>query len=306
MLLQFVQHINHGKITMFQGSIPALVTPFKDGEVDRKAFADLVDRQIAAGSGALVPCGTTGESATLSHEEHRSVVSLCIEVAAGRVPVIAGAGSNSTREAIELVQHAKDAGADAALTICPYYNRPDQVGMEAHFRAINDAVSLPIMIYNVPARTVSDIQPDTIIRLGKLPNVIGIKDATGDLSRVSQHAYGLEGQQFVQISGDDPSALGFCAMGGKGCISVTANIFPEECAQMHAAVARNDLETARRIEKKMVHIHKTLFVTPSPGPAKYALASMGLCLEDVRLPIVAPDSASRAKIDAAMAIARSL
>ncbi|WP_300376709.1 4-hydroxy-tetrahydrodipicolinate synthase [Henriciella sp.] len=288
---------------MFQGSIPALVTPFKNGAVDRKAYADLIERQIEGGSGALVPCGTTGESATLSHDEHREMVSLCIEVAAGRVPVLAGAGSNSTREAIGLVQHAKDAGADGALCVCPYYNRPDQIGLEAHFRAIHDAVSLPIMIYNVPGRTVSDIQPETVARLGKLPNIIGIKDATGDLARVSLQAGALEGEQFVQISGDDPTALGYCAMGGKGCISVTANIAPEQMAKMHAAVQSGDLATAQEIEKKFIALHKTLFVTPSPGPAKYALAKLGLCSGEVRLPIVAPHGEAAEKIEAAMATA---
>lgn len=288
---------------MFHGSIPALVTPFKNRAVDRKAFADLVERQIEGGAGALVPCGTTGESATLSHEEHREVVSLCIEVSAGRIPVIAGAGSNSTREAIGLVQHAKDAGADAALCVCPYYNRPDQIGLEAHFRAIADAVSLPIIMYNVPARTVSDLQPETVIRLGKLPNIVGIKDATGDLSRVSRHDAGLEGEQFVQISGDDPSALGYCAMGGKGGISVTANVAPKEMADMYKAVNSGDLDTARAIEKKFIALHKALFVTPSPGPAKYALAKLGLCSGEVRLPIVAPHDAAAEQIDAAMEIA---
>ena len=288
---------------MFHGSIPALVTPFKNGEVDRKAYADLIERQIEGGSGALVPCGTTGESATLSHAEHREAVSFCVEVAAGRVPVIAGAGSNSTREAIGLVQHAKDTGADAALCVCPYYNRPDQIGLEAHFRAIADAVSLPIIMYNVPARTVSDVQPDTVIRLGKLPNIVGIKDATGDLARVSLHAAGLQGEQFVQISGDDPSALGYCAMGGKGCISVTANIAPEQMAKMHKAVQDGDLATAQEIERKFIALHKALFVTPSPGPATYALAKLGLCSGEVRLPIVAPHDAACEKIDAAMEIA---
>ncbi|MEQ8557086.1 MAG: 4-hydroxy-tetrahydrodipicolinate synthase [Henriciella sp.] len=288
---------------MFHGSIPALVTPFRNGEVDRKAYADLVERQIEGGCGALVPCGTTGESATLSHEEHREIVSLCVDVAGGRVPVIAGAGSNSTREAIGLVQHAKDTGADAALCVCPYYNRPDQIGLEAHFRAIAEAVSLPVIMYNVPARTVSDVQPDTVIRLGKHPNIVGIKDATGDLGRVSLQAAGLEGEQFVQISGDDPSALGYCAMGGKGCISVTANIAPEQMAKMHAAVQAGDLATAQAIEKKFIALHKTLFVTPSPGPAKYALAKLGLCSGEVRLPIVAPHEAACEKIDAAMEIA---
>ena len=288
---------------MFHGSIPALVTPFKNGEVDKKAYADLIERQIENGSGALVPCGTTGESATLSHQEHREMVSLCVEVAGGRVPVIAGAGSNSTREAIGLVQHAKDVGADGVLCVCPYYNRPDQIGLEAHFRAIADAVSIPIVLYNVPGRTVSDLQPDTVIKLGKHPNIVGIKDASGDLTRVSQHAAGLSGEQFVQICGDDPTALGFCAMGGKGCISVTANIAPGEMAKMHAAVQAGDLATAQAIEKRFIALHKALFITPSPGPAKYALARLGLCSGEVRLPIVAPHEAACEKIDAAMEIA---
>ncbi|MGB3626703.1 MAG: 4-hydroxy-tetrahydrodipicolinate synthase [Henriciella sp.] len=288
---------------MFHGSIPALVTPFKNGAVDRTTFADLVERQIEAGAGALVPCGTTGETATLSHEEHRDVVSLCIEVAAGRVPVIAGAGSNSTHEAIGLVQHAKDAGADAALCVCPYYNRPDQAGLEAHFRTIADTVALPIILYNVPGRTVSDVQPDTVIRLGSHPNIVGIKDATGDLARVSLHAAGLEGEQFVQICGEDPVTLGYRAMGGTGCISVTSNVAPEQMVKMHAAMDESDLATARDIEKKFIALHKALFFSPSPGPAKYALAKLGLCSDETRLPIVGPDEATRRRIDAAMEIA---
>lgn len=288
---------------MFQGSIPALITPFKNGEVDKKAFADLVERQIENGAGGLVPCGTTGESATLTHAEHREVVSLCIEVTAGRIPVIAGAGSNSTHEAIGLVQHAKDAGADAALCVCPYYNRPDQAGLEAHFRAIADAVALPIVLYNVPGRTVSDLQPDTVIRLGKHPNIVGIKDATGDLARVSLHAAGLKGEQFVQICGEDPVTLGYRAMGGTGCISVTSNVAPADMAKMHKAMDESDLATAREIEVRLIALHKALFCSPSPGPAKYALSRLGLCGDELRLPLVAPDEASRRRIDAAMEIA---
>jgi 4-hydroxy-tetrahydrodipicolinate synthase len=298
-----VQHINRGNITMFHGSIPALVTPFKNGAVDRKAFADLVERQIEAGAGALVPCGTTGESATLSHEEHREVVTLCIEVTAGRIPVIAGAGSNSTREAIGLVEHAKEAGADAVLCVCPYYNRPDQAGLEAHFRTIADTVAMPIILYNVPGRTVSDLLPDTVIRLGKHPNIVGIKDAAGDLARVSLHAAGLEGEQFVQICGDDPLTLGHRAMGGTGCISVTANVAPADMAALHTAVDKGDIAAAQAIEKKFIALHKALFLSPSPGPAKYALSRLGLCEASTRLPIVGPDEAARAKIDAAMEIA---
>lgn len=288
---------------MFHGSIPALVTPFKNGAVDRKAYAELIERQIEAGSGALVPCGTTGESATLSHEEHRDVVSLCIDVTAGRIPVIAGAGSNSTHEAIGLVQHAKEAGADAVLCVCPYYNRPDQAGLEAHFRAIADAVAMPIILYNVPGRTVADLQPDTVIRLGKHPNIVGIKDASGDLGRTSLHAAGLEGEQFDQICGDDPLTLGHRAMGGTGCISVTANVAPKQMAELHKAVDAADLATAQAIEKKFIALHKALFCSPSPGPAKYALSRLGLCSDVTRLPIVGPDEAAKKKIDAAMEIA---
>ncbi|MDJ0920816.1 MAG: 4-hydroxy-tetrahydrodipicolinate synthase [Henriciella sp.] len=285
---------------MFYGSIPALITPFKNGAIDRKAFADLIERQIEGGSSALVPCGTTGESATLSHAEHREVVELCIDVAAGRVPVIAGAGSNSTSEAIELVEHAKTVGADAALVICPYYNKPDQAGLEAHFRAINDAVSLPVILYNVPSRTACDLLPDTVGRLAKLPNIIGIKDASDDLGRVSEHAALTRDQQFVQLSGNDPSALGHRGMGGAGCISVTANVAPDFCAAMHQAFDDGDLETAQAIEARLIALHHAMFASPSPGPAKYLLAKTGICKADVRLPIVTPDASARATIDMAM------
>lgn len=285
---------------MFHGSIPALVTPFKNGAIDRAAFANLIESQIAGGSAGLVPCGTTGESATLSHAEHREVVELCIEVAGGRVPVIAGAGSNSTREAIELIQHAKTVGADAALVICPYYNKPDQAGLEAHFRAIDEAVSMPIVLYNVPSRTACDLLPEMVGRLAKLPNIIGIKDASNDLGRVSLQAALTVGEQFTQLSGEDPSSLGHRAMGGAGCISVTANIAPELCAQMHAAFDAGDLDTARQLDQRLIHLHKAMFLSPSPGPAKYVLAKTGLCTDDVRLPIVAPDATTRDQIDEAL------
>ena len=288
---------------MFHGSIPALVTPFKNGAIDRDAFANLIESQISGGSGALVPCGTTGESATLSHAEHREVVELCIQVAAGRVPVIAGAGSNSTREAIELIQHAKTVGADAALVICPYYNKPDQAGLEAHFRAIDDAVSMPIVMYNVPSRTASDLLPETVGRLAKLPNIIGIKDASNDLGRVSMHAALTQGEQFTQLSGEDPSSLGHRAMGGTGCISVSANVAPDLCAQLHAAFDAGDLDTARQLDQRLIHIHKAMFFSPSPGPAKYVLAKMGVCSDEVRLPITAPDAETCQRIDDAMAAA---
>ena len=298
------QHLNRGKNTMFHGSIPALVTPFKNGAVDRKAFADLVERQISGGSAGLVPVGTTGETSTLSTGEHKDVVTLCVEVAAGRVPVIAGAGSNSTDEAIDYVEHAKAVGADAALVVCPYYNKPNQDGLYAHFKAINDAVALPVFLYNVPGRTVTDMTPETVARLARLPNVIGIKDASGDLGRVSLHASLIgEGEQFVQLCGDDPIALGHLAMGGRGCISVTANVMPEACAQMHKAFDAGDIETAQAIERRLIALHKAMFCAPSPGPAKYVLHRLGLCEPDVRLPLTPPDAAAREQIDAAMALA---
>ncbi len=288
---------------MFHGSIPALITPFKNGAIDRDAFADLIERQIAGGSAALVPCGTTGESATLSHDEHREVVELCIQVAAGRVPVIAGAGSNSTQEAIELTEHAKRVGADAALVICPYYNKPDQAGLEAHFRAVNDAASMPIVMYNVPSRTASDLLPETVGRLAKLPNIIGIKDASNDLGRVSMQAALTAGEQFTQLSGEDPSSLGHRGMGGAGCISVTANVAPELCAQMHAAFDAGDLNKAQELDQRLIHIHRAMFYSPSPGPAKHVLSKMGVCSDEVRLPIVMPDAETRARIDEAISAA---
>ena len=284
---------------MFRGSIPALVTPFSNDNVDFEAFDVLVERQIEAGSGALVPCGTTGESATLSHEEHRAVVERCVKLAKGRVPVIAGCGSNSTSEAIGLVKFAKEIGADAALTVCPYYNRPDQAGLYAHFKAIAEAVEMPLILYNVPSRTSSDLAPETVIALSKLPNVLGIKDATGDLGRVTKHR--LEAADgFVQLSGDDPSAIGFNAMGGQGCISVTANVAPKLMADLHAASLGGDMATARGLEAKAYKLHKALFLTPSPGPAKYALSRLGLCKPEIRLPLIGPDDAVKAEIDAAM------
>lgn len=286
---------------MFSGSIPALVTPFRNGLVDKTAFAALVERQIAAGSAALVPVGTTGETSTLSTEEHKAVVSLCVEVAAGRVPVIAGAGSNATEEAIDLVRHAKAVGADAALVVCPYYNKPDQAGLFAHFKAINDAIALPVFLYNVPGRTIVDLMPQTLAALAALPNIIGIKDASDEMERVALHSHLIgPGEQFIQLSGEDSSALAHRAMGGAGCISVTANVLPEACAAMHAAFDDGDLETARAINQRLVLLHRAMFCSPSPGPAKYALSRMGLCAQEVRLPITPPDAEARAQINAAL------
>lgn len=289
---------------MFHGSIPALVTPFRNGAVDRQAFAALVERQIAAGSSALVPVGTTGETSTLSTEEHKDVVTLCVEIAAGRVPVIAGAGANATEEAIDLVTHAKAAGADAALVVCPYYNKPNQAGLFAHFKAINDAVALPVFLYNVPGRTVVDLMPQTVAALAALPNIIGIKDASDEMERVALHSHLIgPDEQFIQLSGEDSSALAHRAMGGAGCISVSANVLPEACAAMHAAFDDGDLETARAINQRLVLLHRAMFCSPSPGPAKYALSRMGLCADEVRLPITLPDAEARAQIDAALRLA---
>ncbi len=289
---------------MFHGSIPALVTPFKNGAIDREAFAALIERQIAGGSAALVPVGTTGETSTLSTEEHKDVVTLCVEVAAGRVPVIAGAGSNATDEAIDLVAHAKAVGADAALVVCPYYNKPNQDGLYAHFKAINDAVALPVFLYNVPGRTIVDLLPQTVAALAALPNIIGIKDASDEMERVALHSQLIEpGTRFIQLSGEDSSALAHRAMGGAGCISVTANVLPEACAAMHAAFDDGDLDTARAINQRLVLLHRAMFCSPSPGPAKYALSRLGLCAADVRLPVTEPDAAARAQIDEALAAA---
>ncbi|HEV7692106.1 MAG TPA: 4-hydroxy-tetrahydrodipicolinate synthase [Hyphomonadaceae bacterium] len=284
----------------FKGSWPALVTPFRDGKVDDKAFVALVERQVANGTHALVPCGTTGEASTLSHEEHRHVVELCVKTAAGRIPVIAGAGSNSTDEAISLMQHAKTVGAHAALVVNPYYNRPSQDGVYAHYKTLNDAVQLPIFLYNVPGRTGADLQPELIGRLSQLPNVIGIKDASADLSRVARHT-ALCGKDFVQISGEDPTAVGFNAQGGVGCISVTANVAPKQCSQMQEATLKGDYATARRINDTLARLHRAMFLEPSPSPAKYALSLLGLCTDETRLPIVPVSSAEvKKEIEAAM------
>ncbi|WGF90587.1 4-hydroxy-tetrahydrodipicolinate synthase [Marinivivus vitaminiproducens] len=285
---------------MFRGSLVALATPFRDGEVDEKAFQDLVHWQIEQGTDGLVPVGTTGESPTLSHAEHRRVVELCIEAAAGRVPVIAGAGSNSTREAIELTRHAKSAGADAALIVTPYYNKPTQEGLYAHFKAIHDAVDLPIIIYNIPPRSVIDMTPDTMGRLAALPNIVGVKDATADLVRplLTREACGDE---FCQLSGEDATALAFNAHGGAGCISVTANVAPALCASMHDAWFAGRADEAFAIHRRLMPLHQALFCEASPGPLKYALSRIGRCSDEIRLPLVGPRPASRERIDAALA-----
>ncbi len=285
---------------IFKGSIPALVTPFRNGKVDDKAFVALVERQIANGSHCLIPCGTTGEASTLSHEEHRRVVELCVKTSAGRVPVIAGAGSNSTEEAIGLLKHAKEVGAHAALVVNPYYNRPTQDGVYAHYKTLTEAVQLPIFLYNVPVRTGSDMSVELIGRLSRLPNVIGIKDASADLSRIARHT-ALCGKDFIQISGEDPTAVGFNAMGGVGCISVTANVAPQQCAQLQDATLQGDYGLARKINDTLARLHRALFLEASPSPAKYALSLLGLCTDEVRQPLVPVSSEDvKKEIQAAM------
>ena len=285
---------------MFRGSIPALVTPFRNGAVDEKAFAALIERQIAGGSHVLGVCGTTGESSTLSHEEHRRVIEVCVKTAAGRIPVIAGAGSNSTEEAIGLLKYAKQVGAHAALIVSPYYNRPSQEGVYTHYKTLNEAVQLPILVYNVPTRTGGDITPETMGRLAKLPNIIGVKDATAQLDRVARHT-ALCGKDFIQISGEDTTAVGFNALGGVGCISVTANVAPEACARMQEACLAGDYAEARRINDTLARLHRALFLEPSPAPVKYALSLLGLCEPDVRLPMTpVAQQSTREEIVAAM------
>jgi 4-hydroxy-tetrahydrodipicolinate synthase len=285
---------------VFKGVLTALVTPFRNGAVDETAFAALIDRQIAAGVHGLVPVGTTGETATLSHDEHRRVVELCVEVVAGRVPVVAGAGSNSTAEAIELALHAKAVGADAALMVTPYYNRPSQEGLYRHYAAVAAAVSLPTIVYNVPSRTSVDIANETLARLASLPAIVGVKDATGDVVRVSWQQR-LCGSDWVLLSGDDPSALGYMAHGGHGCISVTANVAPAACARFFDACLAGDWEGARALQASLIRLHRALFLDASPAPTKFALAHLGLCAEDTRLPIAPCAEAVRSEILAALA-----
>ena len=284
---------------MFRGSIPALITPFKDGAVDEPAFQGLVEKQIAGGSAGLVPVGTTGESPTVSHAEHMRIVDLCIEAAAGKVPVMAGAGSNNTAEAIALTRHAKEAGANAVLVVTPYYNKPSQKGLYAHYKAINDCADIPIYIYNIPGRSIIDMSVETMAELYKLPNIAGVKDATSDLTRVTHYRNAM-GEDFNQLSGDDPTALGYIAHGGHGCISVTANIAPELCARFQAACHQGDLATARELQDRLLPLHEAMFIESSPGPVKYAASLLGICEPEVRLPIVPISDDTKAKVRAAM------
>lgn len=285
---------------MFRGSIPALLTPFKDGAIDWPAFDMLVERQIKEGSHGLVPCGTTGESPTLTHDEHKRVVERCIEIAGNRIPVIAGTGSNSTHEAIDFTQHAKDAGADAALVVIPYYNKPTQEGLYQHFKAIAEAVDIPVIIYNIPGRCVIRMEIETMERLAQdLPNIVGVKDATDNLDHVTETAAKI-GPDFCQLSGEDHNIYDFLERGGHGIISVTANVAPKLCAELHNAWMAGDRNTAAALQERLMILHKALFVETSPQPAKYALSALGLCRDELRLPMVPASEAARAAVDEAL------
>jgi len=283
----------------FRGSFTALVTPFKNGSLDEKAFRELVDWQIAEGTNGLVPVGTTGESPTLSHDEHMKVVEWCVEQAKGRVPIVAGSGSNSTKEAIELSKHAEQAGADAVLIVTPYYNKPTQEGLYQHFKAINDAIGIPIIIYNIPGRSVIDMSVDTMKRLFELKNIAGVKDATANVLRVSDQRAAM-GEGFNQLSGEDGTALGFMAHGGHGCISVTSNVAPRLCSEFQAACLKGDYSAALKLQDKLLPLHHNLFIETNPAPAKYALSVLGKCAETVRLPMVPLSEKSKTAVREAM------
>ena len=283
-----------------QGSLPALVTPFRDGALDLDTLKALVEWHIAEGSDGIVPVGTTGESPTLSHEEHETVVEAVVRAVAGRVPVIAGAGSNNTVEGIRLIRHAQKVGADGALVVTPYYNRPTQAGLIAHFTALHDCCTLPIVIYNIPGRSVVDMTPDTMGQLARLPRIVGVKDATGRIERVSQQRASC-GKDFIQVSGEDATALGFNAHGGVGCISVTANVAPRLCAEFQAATLAGDYGRALDYQDRLMPLHEAIFIEPGLVGAKYGLSVLGLCSEEVRLPHVGLTDGTKARIRAAMA-----
>jgi 4-hydroxy-tetrahydrodipicolinate synthase len=282
-----------------KGSMPALITPFRNGAVDEEAFRKFVSWQIAEGSHGLVAVGTTGESATLSHEEHQRVIEICVEEANGRVPVIAGTGSNSTAEAISLTRHAKEVGADAALSVAPYYNKPTQEGLYRHFAAIAEAVDIPILLYNVPGRTVVDISDETVGRLARIANIVGIKDATGNVARLSRER-AVCGKDFRFISGDDATTLGYMAHGGHGAISVTANAAPRLCAEFQNACMQGAFERALALQGQLIELHDAMFCEASPAPAKYAVSLLKRCTDEVRLPIVPASEAARKRIHEAM------
>ncbi len=284
----------------FQGSITALITPFKNGALDELAYQRFVEWQISQGSHGLVPCGTTGESPTLTHDEHNRVVELCIEAAGHRVPVIAGTGSNSTAEAVALTRHAKKAGADGALVVTPYYNKPTQEGLYLHFKAVNDCADIPIIIYNIPGRSIVDMSVETMARLAKLSNIVGVKDATANMARASQQRAAI-GSDFIQLSGEDATALGFMAHGGQGCISVTANVAPALCSEFQLACLGGNFKRALELQDQLMPLHDALFVESNPGPVKYAAEKLGLCSSETRLPLAPLTPNSKAKVDDALA-----
>ncbi|MCR8546611.1 4-hydroxy-tetrahydrodipicolinate synthase [Salipiger sp. P9] len=284
---------------MLKGSMPALVTPFKDGAVDFDTLKRLVDWQIAQGSHGLVPVGTTGESPTLTHEEHEAVIACVVEAAAGRVPVVAGAGSNNTDEAMRFVQFAEKVGASAALVVTPYYNKPTQAGMIAHFTALHDCAEIPIVIYNIPGRSAVDMTPATMGALAKLPRIVGVKDATGDLARVSAQRITC-GPDFIQLSGEDATAHGFNAQGGTGCISVTANVAPKLCSELQEATLAGDYGKALEIQDRLMPLHQAIFAEPGVSGAKYAMHRLGLCAEEQRLPLLPVTEPVRARLDSAL------
>ena len=287
----------------FSGSYTALITPFKDGAVDKDAFVKLVEWQIAQGTHGLVPVGTTGESPTLSHEEHDMVIELCVKTVAGRVPVIAGAGSNSTQEAVRLAKNAEAVGANGVLIVSPYYNKPTQAGLLAHFSAVAEAVSVPVIVYDIPGRSIVAVNADTMAELAKMPNIAGVKDATGDAARPTRLLNHI-GDDFAQLSGEDATALPYLAAGGHGCISVVSNIAPALCAEMHDAFAKGDIARAQEINRQIMPLHDGMFCEASPGPVKYAASLLGLCEPDTRLPLVEISDASKAIVEQALSAAK--
>jgi 4-hydroxy-tetrahydrodipicolinate synthase len=284
---------------MFKGSFVALITPFRDGAVDETAFQDHVAWQIGQGTHGLVPIGTTGECPALEDDEQERLIALCVEVAKGRVPVIPGTGFNSTTHTIRATRAAKAAGADAALVVCPYYNKPTQEGLYQHFKAVHDAVDIPIVIYNIPGRSAVDMSNATLARLAKLPNIVGVKDATNDLARPLRMRVEIDGE-FSLLSGEDATAVAYLAQGGDGCISVTANVAPGLCSEMHVAWQKGDFATARRINERLIPLHDALFAETSPAPVKYAASLLGRCTAEVRLPLVQPMPATRERVEGAM------
>lgn len=290
------------KATAFKGSIPALVTPFKKGKPDFDAFQQLIEWHIASGSHGIVPCGTTGETPTISMEEHKSLIVAAVEAAKGKIPVIAGAGSNATDTAVELARFAEKSGADGILVVTPYYNKPGQEGMYQHFKAVNDSISIPVILYNVPGRTGVEVSVETVARLGALRNIAGIKDASVDLSRPLA-IRNLLGESFVQLSGEDATVAAYLAQGGHGCISVTANVAPKLCADLHNYWAKKDWKNFARVRDLLMPLHKNLFIETNPAPAKYCLAALGKCAEDLRLPMIPVSAATRQKLDESMEFA---